>query len=384
VKLRGSDSTPAYESCQSIGLESPDISSTVSMSSFVSTAPRPLIIGHRGASGLRPEHTLASYQLAIEQGADFIEPDLVLTKDGVLVARHENEISSTTDVAAHPKFADRQTTKVIDGQAVAGWFTEDFTLAELKTLRAKERLPFRDQFYNGRFEIPTFQEIIDLAQQASTELGRTIGIYPETKHPSYFSAIGLPLEERLVNVLAANGYTDADHPIFIQSFEVGNLKTLSALTHLPLVQLLDAAEAQPYDFVITGDTRTYSDLLTPAGLAEIATYANAIGVWKRLIVPATPVDLNGDSDLKGDSISSGAELLQQPTSLITDAHAAGLLVHAYTFRSEERYLALQYNGNPELEYEQFFSLGLDGVFSDFPGTAFEVANRLYPSAKAKA
>ena len=359
--------------------------STISIADFVSTAPRPLIIGHRGASGLRPEHTLASYELAIEQGADFIEPDVVSTKDGVLIARHENEISGTTNVADRPEFADRQTTKIIDGVEVTGWFTEDFTLAEIKTLRAKERLPELrpdSAAFDGMFEIPTLEEVIDLVQQKSAEIGRTVGIYPETKHPTYFDSIGLSLEEPLVATLAANGYTDADDPVFIQSFEVGNLEELNTLTDVPLIQLFDAAEVQPYDFVASGDSRTYGDLLTPTGLDAIATYADGIGPWKRLIVPAAPVDNDGDGqpdDLNGDGvISDGDQLLQPPTSLIDDAHAAGLLVHAYTFRNEDFFLSPDYNGNPELEYEQFFSLGLDGLFTDFPGTAFDVASRLYP------
>lgn len=364
--------------------------STISISDFASTAPRPLIIGHRGASGLRPEHTLEAYELAIELGADYIEPDVVATKDGVLVARHENEISGTTDVADRSEFANRQTTKVIDGQEVTGWFTEDFTLAELKTLRAKERIPdIRPESaeYDGLFEVPTLQEVIDLAKQKSAELGRTIGVYPETKHPTYFDSIGLSLEEPLVEILNANGFTDANDPVFIQSFEVGNLQYLNTLTDLPLVQLFDESEAQPYDFVVSGDSRTYGDLLTPTGLAEISEYADGIGPWKRLIIPAETVDQNGDGepdDLNGDGeISDADQLLQAPTSLIEDAHAAGLVVHAYTFRSDDYYLAPDYNGNPELEYEQFFSLGLDGLFSDFPGTASEVANRLYPFTPAE-
>jgi glycerophosphoryl diester phosphodiesterase len=355
------------------------------------TGAPPIVIGHRGASGYRPEHTLASYTLAIDMGADYIEPDVVSTKDGVLIARHENEISGTTDVAQHPEFADRYTTKVIDGVPVTGWFTEDFTLEEIKTLRAKERLPFRDQSYNGLYEIPTLQDVIDLAQQMSVATGRTIGIYPETKHPTYFDnptyvstvepgPASLSLEEPLVEILTANGYTDADDAVFIQSFEVGNLQFLNTLTNLSLVQLFDESEAQPYDFVVSGDTRTYGDLLTSMGLAAIASYADGIGPWKRLIIPAETVDLNGDGqpdDLNGDGIISDADQpLQAPTSLIEEAHAANLLVHAYTFRNEDRYLAPDYFGNPALEYEQFFALGLDGVFSDFPDTAVEVRDRV--------
>lgn len=342
------------------------------------TGEPPIVIGHRGASGYRPEHTLASYELAIEMGADYVEPDLVSTLDGVLIARHENAIAlvdpvtgvlieATTDVAERPEFASRKTTKVIDGTSITGWFTEDFTLAEIKTLKARERLPFRDQSFNDQFEIPTLQEVIDLVQQKSVEKGRTIGIYPETKHPTYFDSVGLSLEEPLVAILEANGYSNENSPVFIQSFEIGNLQYLNELIDVPLVQLLDAfdvapdgslIEIQPYDLVGSDDTRTYGDLRTPQGLAEIATYADGIGPWKRMIVSV----VNNQ--------------LLPPTSLVDDAHAAGLLVHPYTFRNEARYLAADYNGNPELEYEQFFGLGVDGLFSDFPDTAVAVRNRV--------
>ncbi len=315
------------------------------------TAHRPIIIGHRGASGYRPEHTLASYELAIAMGADFIEPDLVSTQDGVLIARHENEISGTTDVGDHPEFAARKATKQIDGREVTGWFSEDFTLAEIKTLRARERLPFRSQFYNGRFEVPTFTEVIALAKRKSAETGRTIGVYPETKHPTYFRSLGLPLEEPLLTVLQAAGYRGRTAPVYIQSFEVGNLKTLRKVTDLPLIQLLEAA-GRPWDFAVTGDPRTYRDLATPAGLAEIATYADGIGPDKRMIVPAGP----------------DGRLLPA-TSLVADAHAARLLVHPWTFRSDGSFLAPNYEGHPEREYEKFFALGVDGLFSDFPDTA---------------
>ena len=229
------------------------------------TGQPPLIFGHRGASGYRPEHTLASYELAIQQGANYIEPDLAITKDGVLIARHEPNITDTTDVATRPEFAHLETTKTIDGVTLTGWYAEDFTLAEIKTLRAVERLPFRDQSFNGQFEIPTLQEVIDLAKQKSIETGREIGIIPETKHPSYFKSIGLPLEQRLVDVLDAAGYSDASAPVIIQSFEVENLKELNTLTDVRLVQLTDASDIaldgtviynQPYDFVLDGDPRT--------------------------------------------------------------------------------------------------------------------------------
>src|SRR5436305_7099557 len=284
-------------------------------------------------------------------GADFIEPDLVSTKDGVLIARHENELSGTTDVADHPEFASRRVTKKIDGHEITGWFTEDFTLAEIKTLRAKERLPFRDQSSNSQFEVPTFAEVIALAKRKSAETGRTIGVYPETKHPTYFRSIGLPLEEPLLADLQETGYRGRTAAVYIQSFEVGNLKRLREVTDLPLIQLMEAA-GRPWDFAAAGDPRTYHELATPAGLAEIAAYADGIGPDKRRIVPAGP---------------DGR--LFPPTSLMADAHAAGLLVHPWTFRSDGSFLAPDYEGHPEREYDQFFSLGVDGLFSDFSDTA---------------
>jgi glycerophosphoryl diester phosphodiesterase len=318
--------------------------------SALTATQSPLVIGHRGACGYRPEHTLASYELAVELGADYIEPDLVSTKDGVLVARHENEIGGTTDVAQ--KFPDRKTKKTIDGKEVGGWFTEDFTLAELKTLRAKERLEFRDHTFDGKFEIPTFDQVIELAKKKSAEKGRTIGIYPETKHPTYFRTIGLPLEEPLVKALKAAGWDKADSPVFIQSFEYANLKALKKMIDVPLVFLMEEPDMQPYDFVVAGDKRTYADLTKPEELKAIATFAKGIGPWKRLIVGE-----NSDKTLKA------------PGSLVQDAHAAGLVVHPYTFRNEPRYLAADYKGDPQAEYLQFFKLGVDGLFSDFSDTA---------------
>jgi glycerophosphoryl diester phosphodiesterase len=321
----------------------------------------PIVIAHRGASGHRPEHTLAAYELAIEMGADFIEPDLVSTSDGVLVVRHENEISTTTDVAEHPEFADRRTTKTIDGIQFTGWFTEDFTLAELKTLRARERLPSLrpdNTAFDGLYDIPTLQEVIDLAQNTG------VGIYPETKHPSYFDSIGLSLEEPLVETLHANGYRKRRAPVFIQSFETANLRELNEMTELRLVQLLNNI-GQPYDFVIAGDPRTYADLATPQGLREIATYADGIGPNKTLIVP-----LDAQANL------------QDPTSLVDDAHAAGLVVHPWTFRNENMFLPADFRaGDPQAEtylmatgdapaeYRLYFDLGVDGLFSDYPDTA---------------
>lgn len=342
------------------------------------TGAPPIVIGHRGAAGYVPEHTLASYELAIKLGADFVEPDLVSTKDGILITRHENDISGTTDVANHPEFASRQTTKVVDGNSITGWFTEDFTLAEIKTLRAKERLPFRNHSLDGLFEIPTFEQLIALVKQKSVQTGRTIGIYPETKHPTYFDSIGLSLEEPLLKILTANGYKGPKAAVFIQSFETANLKDLHSKTDLPLIQLFDEGSAKPYDFVVSGDSRTYQDLTSPKELANIAKYAKGIGPYKRLIVPAANVDKNADGqpdDLNKDgTISDADQLLQKPTSLIRDAHAAKLLVHPYTFRSEDYYLAQVYKGNPKLEYEHFFKLGVDGLFSDFSDVAVAVRN----------
>ena len=294
---------------------------------------RPLIIGHRGASGYRPEHTLESYRLAAQMGADFIEPDLVSTKDGILIARHENEIGGTTDAAV--RFPDRKTTKTVDGQSITGWFTEDLTLAEVKTLRAKERLATRSHEYDGRFPVPTFDEVIDLAQQLGRELGRPIGVYPETKHPSYFRGIGLPLEPKLIASLQAHGWNTREAPVFIQSFEQGNLKALRGETKVRLIQLVSDPS------MVAGD-----------GLKAIAAYADGIGPEKRLLVP-----VNRD----------GA--LGEPTDLVERAHAAGLLVHVWTVRIDKEFLPAGYRGRPEAEFEKLRALGVDGVFTDFPDVA---------------
>ncbi|MGW5051143.1 glycerophosphodiester phosphodiesterase [Actinokineospora sp. NPDC004072] len=326
----------------------------------------PVVVGHRGASGYRPEHTLAAYELAARMGADYIEPDLVSTKDGVLVARHEPEIGGTTDVGARPEFADRKRTKVLDGTPVTGWWTEDFTLAELKTLNAVERIPDvrqRNTVYNGRYEVPTLQEVIDLAKRLSRELRREIGIYPETKHPTYFQRIGLPLEPELVRVLNRNGLNRPGAKVFVQSFEVANLKQLDRHLRVPLVQLTSAS-GRPYDFTAAGDPRTYRDLMTPAGLREVATYADGIGPAKDLVIPR---------DAAGN--------LARPTTLVRDAHAAGLLVHPYTFRAENQFLpaGLRSSADPAAygdlfaELDAFWRSGVDGVFADNPDIA--VASR---------
>ncbi|WP_422124991.1 glycerophosphodiester phosphodiesterase [Sphingomonas koreensis] len=322
-------------------------------------AQKPIVIAHRGASGERPEHTLAAYELAIEQGADFIEPDLVMTRDGQLVARHENNITDTTDVASRPEFRDRKTSKTIDGTRHSGWFSEDFTLAELKTLRAKERLPLLrrgNTKFDGQFEVPTLREVIALAKSASAKTGRTIGIYPETKHPSYFASIGLPLEAALVAELGAAGWDRADAPVFIQSFEVNNLKALAKLTKVPLIQLMDA-EGGPAD----GAQPSYAAMITPEGLKAVAAYAAGIG-------PAKVMAVKADGTV---------------TPLVADAHAAGLKVHPWTFRAENFFLPSGLRGgiNPAghgrlgEEISRHLAAGVDGFFTDFPYQGVEARDR---------
>jgi glycerophosphoryl diester phosphodiesterase len=317
---------------------------------------RPIVIAHRGASGHRPEHTLAAYSLAIDMGADFIEPDLVITKDSVLVARHENEIGGTTDVAV--RFPARKTTRTIEGRSVIGWFAEDFTLAELGTLRVKERLPFRSHAYDGREPIATLEEILDLVERRSRETGRRIGVYPETKHSSYFRSIGRPLEEPLLAALARRGWTTADAPVFIQSFEVANLRALRQRTGVRLVQLVDAAGG-PADAGVAADVPgTYAEMVTPAGLARIARYANAVGVAKSLIQPIDSAGRRG-----------------APTSLVADAHRAGLAVHVWTLRSDDAFLPKGYAGDAAAEWRTFASLGVDGIFGDFPDVGVAALGR---------
>ncbi|WP_245899200.1 glycerophosphodiester phosphodiesterase family protein [Nonomuraea indica] len=323
----------------------------------------PLVIAHRGASAHRPEHTLLSYEAAIAMGADHIEPDLVATKDHVLVARHENEISGTTDVAARPEFAGRRTTKVVDGRPVTGWFTEDFTLAELKTLRARERVPELrpgNTAFDGLAEVPTFEEVVRLARRHG------VGVYPETKHPSHFAALGLPLEEPLLAVLEAEGMAE----VFVQSFETANLMALRSRTRLPLIQLIPVAGA-PYDRVAAGDPRTYDDMVTPRGLREVAAYADGIGVDTRRVVPAGP----------------DGRLLA-PTTLVADAHRAGLQVHVWTIRNENSQLPLDHRlgdpASPEFAratgdvagwLDRLLELGVDGAFCDDPAMGRAVVTR---------
>ncbi len=328
----------------------------------------PIVIGHRGACGYVPEHTLTSYFIAMQDGVDYVEPDLVMTKDGVLVARHENEIGGTTDVAQHPEFADRRATKTVDGIPLTGWFTEDFTLAELKTLRARERIPEvrpGNTRFDCQFQVPTFEEILALvegvqrqremsARQLGLPLPKRIGVYPETKHPTYFQQQGLPMEELLVRTLHQHGYTGRDGLAVIQCFEVANLKQMRRMTELPIVQLMEE-EGGPYDFLARGVKLTYQDMITPAGLAEIATYATGIGPHKLQVIPRAADDTLGD-----------------PTPLVGDAHAAGLKVHAYTFRAENQFLPknLRSDADPnhlgdlEAELAIHLAAGLDGFFTD--------------------
>lgn len=353
VRLPQRASSPAVEETPCLeqvtlgaGPAPPRVAIDASLAASLVTGPLagPIVIGHRGASGYLPQHTLAAYELAVKQGADFIEPDLVMTKDGVLVTRHENEISLTTDVAARPEFADRKTTKQIDGKPVTGWFTEDFTLAELKSLKVT------GSPHDGpEFRIATFEEVLDLVDRT----GRTVGLYPETKHPTHFDRLGLSLEEPLVEALRQRGYEGAEAPIFIQSFEVGNLKELNRMTDLRLVQLLDS-EGCPAD-----SSTPYSQMTTPEGLAEVATYADGIGPWKEQV---------------------------RGTSLVQDAHSQGLLVHPYTFRAENEHLPAELRssdpkglGDLESEVRSYLEAGVDGVFANHPDQAVRARDKFLQS-----
>lgn len=311
--------------------------------------PKPIVIAHRGASGERPEHTLLGYRLAIAEGADFIEPDLVLTKDGHFVVRHENEIAGTTDVAGRPEFAARKTSRVVDGQSITGWFTEDFTLAEIKTLRARERLPAirpGSAKFDGQEQIPTYKEVVDLAQAESKRLGRTIGTYPEMKHPSYFAGLGMPMEQRLADALKAYGLDSKSAPVFVQCFEVAPLKTIGAMTKARRVMLVGSGTAPV-------------DVKSAAGIKAIAAFAEGLGPEWPLVIP---------------TVDGG---LGPATSLVADAHAAGLAVHPWTVRAENAFLppklrkgtAPADHGDVDAVYKALFASGVDGLFSDFPGLA---------------
>ncbi|MVA74965.1 glycerophosphodiester phosphodiesterase [Auraticoccus sp. F435] len=326
------------------------------------TLNRVPVLAHRGASGQRPEHTLAAYALAIRQCADVIEPDVVPTRDGVLVARHENEISGTTDVASRPEFADRRTTRTIDGRRVTGWFTEDFTLAELRTLRAVERVPDirpENTRFDGLYPVPTLAEVLDLARHSRTCAGEPVGVAPETKHPSYFDSIGLSLEEPLLAELAAAGLDTEDAPVVVQSFETANLRELARRAPVGLAQLVGCSGA-PQDLAQAGDGRTYRDLVSPDGLREIATYADSVALCKDVMIPRQPDGTLG-----------------QPTAVVEDAHRAGLTVVGWSFRVENEYLPAELDssadpaadGDMAAEVRVFLDAGMDQVFSDNPDVA---------------
>ncbi|MFG2588748.1 glycerophosphodiester phosphodiesterase [Streptomyces sp. NPDC048438] len=329
--------------------------------------PVPTVVGHRGASGYRPEHTLGSYQLALDMGAHIVEQDLVPTKDGHLVCRHENDITGTTDVAEHPEFASRKATKRVDGVALTGWFTEDFTLAELKTLRAKERIPGNRQentLYDGRWEIPTFEEVLRWADEEGRRRGEPVWLYVETKHPSYFRGLGLGLEEPLAKLLRRHGRHRADSALILQSFEPGSMQRLSKLVATPRVVLLSGPKERPWDFVEAGDPRTVADLVKPAGLKWIASFAQGIGPTLDLVIP-----------------KDGQGRLTSPTSLVADAHARGLVLHPYTLRNENTFLPADFRrGTDPNAYgdvfgalRAYFETGIDGIFSDNPDTALLAA-----------
>lgn len=331
--------------------------------------PKIIIVGHRGASALRPEHTLAAYQKAIDDGADFIEPDLVSTQDGVLVARHENEIGGTSNVSALAQFADRQKTKVIDGTPHTGWFTEDFTLAELNQVKARERIPKQrpeNTQYNDQFAIPTLEQIIELADAHYKKTGKIIGLYIETKHPTYFQKQNLAMEDTLLKTLAKYKYTRDIAPIYLQSFEVSNLKYLKdqltlhkTLKHAKIIQLYDDKETQPADFVEQNNKTKYADMATAQGLKMVAEYADGVGPWKPYIFNET---------------------FTAPSDFVKNAHAVGLKVHPYTFRPENHFLAKDFKCSQKeidaaqrcesgaaKEFEMYFKAGVDGVFTDDPG-----------------
>ncbi|MBL8344562.1 MAG: glycerophosphodiester phosphodiesterase [Rubrivivax sp.] len=345
----------------------------------------PLVIGHRGASGYLPEHTLESYALAIELGADYIEPDLVATKDGHLIARHEPNMIATTNVKDLPQFASRKRKMLVDGIEEEGFFASDFTLAEIKQIRAIQPAGERDPAFNGRFAIPTFDEVIELAKRKGAEVGRVIGVYPETKHPTYHRNLNLALEDRLLHVLQRHGWNHRSAPVFIQSFEQANLRYLRGRTSVRLVQLVDADDVapdgtityaapfdRPYDWAVSGRAGRFGDLVTPAGLAEVRTYADGIGPWKPYLISSACVTIAAGkcADVNGDGLVNDADRKLLPASrVVANAHALGLLVHPYTFRNEQRRLASDFKGNPLNEYLAFYELGVDGLFSDFTDTA---------------
>jgi glycerophosphoryl diester phosphodiesterase len=347
----------------------------------------PLVVAHRGASGYLPEETIEAYARAVELGADVIEMDLLVTKDGVLVARHDPNLAISTDVAKHPEFAARKKTIQVDGETQTGWFVQDFTLRELKTLGAISTDAERPQEFNGRYKVATFQEILDFQKAKTKETGRPIAIYPETKNPTWFRDLGLPMEDKLIAMINAAGLNSKTAPIFVQSFEPGSLKYMKSKgLNTRLIQLIDGDGIdmktgamtyavpvdRPYEWTKAGDKRTFSVMVTPAGLAEIKTYADGIGPWKRYIVSiqgtigadGKAIDVNKDGKVNDADATSMA-----PTTLVADAHKAGLFVHPFTFRNENRRLAADYKGDAKNEYLAYYRLGVDGVFTDFTDTA---------------
>ncbi|MEU9576793.1 glycerophosphodiester phosphodiesterase [Streptomyces chilikensis] len=337
--------------------------------------PKPAVIAHRGASGYRPEHTFGAYDLALDMGADVVEAgDLVITKDGHLVCRHEPEIGGTTDVADHPEFASRRTTKSLDGVATTGWFAEDFTLAELKTLRAKERIPANrphSTLYDGVWEIPTFEEVLRWQDAQTRRRGKQVFVYPELKHPTYFREQGLPLEERLARLLRRHGKDRRNSPVLLQSFEPTSIERMRKLVDNPLAVLLSSAGSRPWDFQRQGDPRKVSDLITPQGLAWIASFADGIGPTLDLVVPR---DASGN--------------LTSPTTLVADAHRAGLVLHPYTMRNENPFLPANFRRGTEPDaygdafgaFAAYFDTGIDGVFTDQPDTGL-LARELWRAAR---
>ncbi|MDC7694908.1 glycerophosphodiester phosphodiesterase [Asticcacaulis sp. DXS10W] len=330
----------------------------------------PLIIAHRGASGYRPEHTLEGYNLAIHMGADYIEPDVVATKDGVLICRHEPMLSGTTDVAQRPEFAARKRTLTVDGMSLTDFFASDFTLAEIKTLRARQAFADRDQSYNGRFEVPTLEEVIGLVRNHFKTTGKSVGLYIETKHPTLHRAAGLPLEERLIEALTKGDMNKPDSAVFLQSFEADSLKRLKALSPLQRVQLVDGGDVNfatgevgasvPFDWAAAGRKGVYADMLTPEGLAEVRTYADVVAPWKRYLLKAVATGPVTEKTSEADC------RIVENRALIDAAHKAGLKVHTWTLRNDR--LPTVYKGDAQAEFKQLFALGIDGLFTDFADT----------------
>lgn len=374
--------------CSSVMLAACSSSGTTSQAGLSTLDGKtPLVIAHRGASGYVPEETLEAYVRAIELGADVIEMDLVVTRDGVLITRHDPNLAISTDVAKHPEFASRKKTIQVDGETQTGWFSNDFTLAEIRTLGAISTDAERPQQFNGQYKIPTFQEVVDLAKAQSAKAGRTIAIYPETKNPTYFRELGLPMEDKLIAIINAAGWNSKTAPIYVQSFEPGSLKYMKSKgLNTRLIQLIDGdgvdmktgtvtfavPSDRPYDWTKAGDKRFFDAMVTPAGLAEIKTYADGIGPWKRFIIGIKgTIGANGKAiDVNGDGKVNDADATSShTTSLVADAHKAGLFVHPFTFRNESRRLAADYQGNAKAEYLAFYRTGVDGVFTDFTDTA---------------